>query len=342
LAKLKIKVVLVEKSKTRNIRRKMKRLNNMLFDKICDIENLRNAHINARKGKLHYSEVKMVDANTDFYLSNIQEMLLNDTYKISKYKIKTILDKTKEREIYILPYYPDRIIQWAIMLQIRDRIEKSFILTTYASMPNRGIHKALDKMNYDIRKNKPIYYLKLDIKKFYPNINHEKTKSKVEKLIKCERTLKLIFKIIDSVENGIPIGNYLSQYLGNLYLSDLDHYCKEALKCNMYYRYMDDIVILNSDKNSLHNIFEKIKLFLEEEKLTIKNNYRISNIEKEGIDFLGYRHFGNKIILRKSIKQKLHTMSENNIASFYGWVKFTDCYNLKQKYFRRYHNDTNI
>jgi len=314
----------------------MKRLNNTLFDNICDIENLRNAHINARKGKLHYSEVKMVDTNVDFYLFKIQEMLLADTYNVSEYKIKTILDKTKEREIYILPYYPDRIIQWAIMLQIRDRIEKSLILTTYASMPNRGIHKALDKINYDIRKNKPVYYLKLDIKKFYPNINHERIKLKVETLIKCKRTLNLIHKIIDSVNNGVPIGNYLSQYLGNLYLSDLDHYCKEELKCNMYYRYMDDIVILDNDKNNLHKIFEKIKIFLDEEKLIIKNNYRISNIEKEGIDFLGYRHFGNKIILRKSIKKKLHTMSSNNIASYYGWIKFTDCYNLKQKYFRRY------
>jgi RNA-directed DNA polymerase len=314
----------------------MKRLNNTLFDSICDIENLQNAHINARKGKLHYSEVKMVDTNVDFYLFKIQEMLLADTYNVSEYKIKTILDKTKEREIYILPYYPDRIIQWAIMLQIRDRIEKSLILTTYASMPNRGIHKALDKINYDIRKNKPVYYLKLDIKKFYPNINHERIKLKVETLIKCKRTLNLIHKIIDSVNNGVPIGNYLSQYLGNLYLSDLDHYCKEELKCNMYYRYMDDIVILDNDKNNLHKIFEKIKIFLDEEKLIIKNNYRISNIEKEGIDFLGYRHFGNKIILRKSIKKKLHTMSSNNIASYYGWIKFTDCYNLKQKYFRRF------
>ena len=313
----------------------MKRLNNMLFDNICDIENLRNAHINARKGKLHYSEVKMVDTNVDFYLFKIQEMLLADTYNVSEYKIKTILDKIKEREIYILPYYPDRIIQWAIMLQIRDRIEKSLILTTYASMPNRGIHRALDKINCDIRKNKPVYYLKLDIKKFYPNINHERIKLKVETLIKCKRTLNLIHKIIDSVNNGVPIGNYLSQYLGNLYLSDLDHYCKEELKCNMYYRYMDDIVILDNDKNNLHKIFEKIKIFLDEEKLIIKNNYRISIIEKEGIDFLGYRHFGNKIILRKSIKKKLHTMSSNNIASYYGWIKFTDCHNLKQKYFRR-------
>ena len=157
--------------------------------------------------------------------------------------------------------------------------------------------------------------------------------TKVIRIIKCKRTLDLIFKIINSVENGIPIGNYLSQYLGNLYLSDLDHYCKEILKCKMYYRYMDDIVILHSDKKFLHKILIEIGDILKLENLVLKQNYRISNIEKEGIDFLGFRHFGNKIILRKSIKNKLKTMTPKNIGSYYGWIIPTDCNMLKYKYF---------
>ena len=312
----------------------MKRLNNEVFDKICDIENLREAHKNARRGKTHYAEVKMVDENLDFHLDKIKFMLEEDAYQVSKYTVKKIFDRTKEREIFILPYFPDRIIQWAIMLQIRDRIERNLISSTYASIPNRGIHNALNKMDKDIRKENPVYYLKLDVKKFYPSIDKEILKLKVSRVIKCKRTLGLIFKIIDSVENGIPIGNYLSQYLGNLYLSDLDHYCKEKLKCKMYYRYMDDIVILNKDKKILHEILSEIKMFLEKEKLELKQNYRISIIEKEGIDFLGFRHFGDKIILRKSIKNKLKTMTPKNIGSYYGWIIPTDCNILKYKYFK--------
>ena len=311
----------------------MKRLNNELFDKICSIENLIEAHKNARKGKTHYSEVKMVDKNLDFYLSKIKLMLEENSYQVSKYKIKKIFDRTKEREIFILPYFPDRIIQWAIMLQIRDRIEKNLISSTYASIPNRGIHNVLIRMDKDIRKESPVYYLKLDVRKFYPSIDKEILKLKVNRIIKCKKTLDLIFKIINSVENGVPIGNYLSQYLGNLYLSDLDHYCKEKLKCGMYYRYMDDIVILNKDKKFLHIVLSEIRAFLEKEKLELKKNYRISMIEKEGIDFLGFRHFGNKIILRKSIKNKLKTMTPKNIGSYYGWIVPTDCNMLKYKYF---------
>ena len=312
----------------------MKRLNNELFDKIYSIENLVRAHENARKGKIHYTEVIMVDSNPLYYLDKIRKLLIENKYKVSKYNIKTIMDKNKEREIYILPYFPDRIIQWAIMLQIRDRIEKNLITTSYASIPNKGIHRALNKVSCDIRKEKPAYYLKVDVRKFYPSIDKEILKIKVSRIIKCKRTLDLIYKIINSVESGVPIGNYLSQYLGNLYLSNLDHYCKEKLKCKMYYRYMDDIVILHSDKKFLHKTLTEINEFLKLENLVLKQNYRISNIEKEGIDFLGFRHFGNKIILRKSIKNKLKNMTNKNISSYYWWIIPTDCYNLKKKYFK--------
>lgn len=62
---------------------------------------------------------------------------------------------------------------------------------------------------------------------------------------------------------GVPIGNYLSQYFANLYLSELDHLCKEELKCKFYYRYADDIVILSHDYDwriYAKNRKEKVKL----------------------------------------------------------------------------------
>ena len=131
MAELKFRVVLVgiiENSKYKREKYeviKIKRLGNGLFDKICSIENLVRAHENARKCKSHYTEVVMVDSNPLYYLNKIRNSLIENEYKVSKYNIKTIMDKSKEREIYILPYFPDRIIQWAIMLQIKDRIEKN-------------------------------------------------------------------------------------------------------------------------------------------------------------------------------------------------------------------------
>ena len=119
----------------------MKRCNG-IFEKICTIENLREAHKNARRDKLFYREVKMVDADVDYYLKQIQDMLVNKTYEVSKYETSIINDKGKERVLMKLPYYPDRIIQWAIMLQIEDIFMKNFCPHTCASIRDRGITRA--------------------------------------------------------------------------------------------------------------------------------------------------------------------------------------------------------
>ena len=103
----------------------MKRYGN-IYSKIYDMDNLKFAHKNARKDKLFYKEVKMVDSNEEYYLKQIQDMLINKTYKVSKYEVSIINDKGKERELMKLPYFPDRIIQWAIMLQIEQIFTNTF------------------------------------------------------------------------------------------------------------------------------------------------------------------------------------------------------------------------
>ncbi len=85
----------------------MKRYGN-IYPKIYEYQNLQQAHHNARKGKSFYSEVQMVNTNEKYYLSLLQDMLVNKTYKTSKYHVFKIKDKGKEREIYKLPYFPDR------------------------------------------------------------------------------------------------------------------------------------------------------------------------------------------------------------------------------------------
>lgn len=140
-----------------------------IYDKICTIENLREAHRNARKDKLFYAEVKMVDSDPDKYLKQIQEMLINGTYEVSEYQVSIINDKGKERCLAKLPYFPDRIIQWAVMLQIEHTFMEVFCAHTCASIKERGISKAL-KLLRGYLEDVPgtQYCLKVDISKFYP------------------------------------------------------------------------------------------------------------------------------------------------------------------------------
>ena len=85
----------------------MKRLSN-LFDKICTIENIEEADRKARKNKgIRYGILKH-DLHPEKDNAELLESLLNGTYKTSKYSTFKIYEP-KERLIYRLPYYPDRI-----------------------------------------------------------------------------------------------------------------------------------------------------------------------------------------------------------------------------------------
>lgn len=326
-----------------------------IYERIYDIDNLRLAHKNSRKDKLYYKEVKMVDSDEEFYLSQIQEMLINETYEVSDYTISVINDKGKERELCKLPYFPDRIIQWAIMLQIESVFMETFTDFSCASIKNRGIHRAsslVDKYMSDAYETQNC--LKIDISKFYPNIDHEILKFLLRKKFKDKKLLKLLDKIIDSTpgDKGVPIGSYLSQFLANFYLTYFDHWLKEEKKVKYVVRYMDDIVILHRSKSFLHSLKREMDKYLRNElKLTIKSNWQVFPTRVRGIDFVGYRHFYGFKLLRKTtykrfrkqmlkIKKKCEegkglTYSEWCSANSYkGWLIWCDGYRLTQKYIK--------
>lgn len=317
------------------------------------MDNLRLAHKNARKDKLYYKEVKMVDSDEDYYLSEIQELLISETYEVSDYTISIINDKGKDRELCKLPYFPDRIIQWAMMLQIEDIFMKVMTDFTCASIKNRGgklASELTDKYMNDIPNSQ--YCLKIDICKFYPNIDHEILKVLLRKKFKDKRLLKLLDKIVDSTpgEKGIPIGSYLSQFLANFYISYFDHWLKEVKKVKYVVRYMDDMVILHKSKDYLHSLKREMDEYLHDElRLKIKDNWQVFPTGVRGIDFVGYRHFYGFKLLRKStcknfkkkmlyIRKKCEEGGKLSYAewcsgnSYKGWLMWCDSHRLSKKY----------
>ena len=308
----------------------MKRKSNV-FEKIVNRGNLLTAHKRASRGKKHYSSVREVNEDLENKLSELKECLMTN-YSLCKkdYTHEVIIDKGKERDLYKLPYFPHRVIQWAIMNVVMGDFMRNFTSDTYASIKGRGIHLAVKKMKLALGKNREEtkYCLKLDIKKFYPNINNKILYSKIERKYKDERFLNLMKEIVFSMgDKGIPIGSLLSQYLANFYLSSFDHYCKEELKLKFYFRYMDDIVILHKDKAYLHRLkilFDDV--FREGYDLKIKENWQVFPIESRGLDFVGYRFFHNRTILRKRIYKKARYVFSRKIRhkahySYYGWCK---------------------
>jgi hypothetical protein len=187
----------------------------------------------------------------------------------------------------------------------------------------------------------------MDIKKFYPSIDHDILKAIIRKKIKDVRLLKLLDEIINSAP-GIPIGNYLSQFFANLYLSYLDHWLKETKKIKYYYRYADDIVILSSGKQILHDLLKDINNYLRYNlKLELKKNYQIFPIDVRGIDFVGYVFRHTHIRMRKSIKRnfcrraaKLNRLNISDadykrcLCSHIGWAGHCNSRNLLKKMVR--------
>ena len=177
-------------------------------------------------------------------------------------------------------------------------------------------------------------------------------KAKYRRIFKDDDLLWLLDEIIDSTPGGvgIPIGNYLSQYGGNFYLSSFDHWIKEVKKVKYYFRYMDDIVIFGSNKEELHKLRLDIEEYLRDElKLKIKENWQVFPTYIRGVDFVGYRFFFDYTLLRKStcknfkkkmnkIKKKCFSGEQMNysewcsINSYKGWLMWCDSYRLSKKY----------
>jgi hypothetical protein len=271
--------------------------------------------------------------------------LTDKTFTTSSYTQKTIYEP-KERIIYKLPFNQDRIVQHALMNILEPIWDALMIHDSYSCRTGKGIHAGSRRTMEFIRKTKHGYCLKMDVRKFYPSINHDLMFDIVQKKIKCKDTLWLLHDIIYSFGGGynIPIGNYTSQWLGNLYMNELDQYLKHGYKVKHYVRYCDDVIILHEDKAHLHELAEASTEFLSD-RLDMQwgkcDVFPISH----GTDFLGYRHFPEKILLRKSTAKRvkhhiqlLPALFDRNeitkdqyissIASTMGWLKHANAHNL--------------
>ena len=313
----------------------MKRHGN-LWEKIIDYDNLIIAHRNARRGKLYYTEVKEVDAFEDEFIKYLQYLLVSKKFNTSPYEISERFDGRKTRTIYKLPYYPDRIVQHAL-LQVCEPIWKpTFIRDTFQSITCRGTHDARKRVEKAI-KNKPCQYaLKFDINKYYPSVDNEILKKTCRNKIKCTDTLWLIDNIIDS-NQGLPIGNCTSQYFGNLYLNSFDWWVKQELKPNHYFRYCDDIVLLGNSSEELHQMREKCFDKLKTDyNLSVKKDWQVFPVDVRGLDFVGYVFASSETRLRNRIAVNLKLKSKqicrshkdmsafeivNSVGSYWGWCK---------------------
>ena len=326
----------------------VKRIGN-LYDKVCDLENIKEAIMKASLGKRDRKFIREIISRPDYYAGKIQKMLLAKSYVPSPYTVKTIKDgaSQKERTIYKPRFYPDQIIHWSLMLQLHAVMMHGMYEYSCGSVPGRGTsyaQKALRRwLDGDYRGTK--YCLKLDISKFYPSIDTALLKDMFRRRIKDRDCLWLIDTILDSGAQGLPIGNYTSQWFSNFFLQGLDHYIKEVLKIRYYIRYVDDMVLLGGNKKALHRARAAIADYLDGIHLAMKSNWQVFLIDTRSIDFLGFRFYRNRTTLRKRnalrIRRRVEKISRKDhlnytdacaVVSYWGWIKRSDSYGFYHKY----------
>ena len=325
------------------------------FDKKLTYENLMKAHLESRKNKSIKKDVILFNLKQEEYIKYLYEDLRNMTYKHGDYYIFYV-HEPKLRKIQ-KSRYMDRIVhRWLVDNFLYDAFVSQFINTSYACIRNKGMHSACLETQKAMQHCKNIwneyYIIKMDIRKYFQNINKNKLLQIIRKKVKDEKLLWLIEEIIYSSKEpiGIPIGNYTSQIFANIYLNEVDQYIKHVLKVKYYYRYMDDSVIFIHPKKEAREILGKIRCFLKTElELDLNEKTQIFK-NKQGINFCGYkineyriklREKGKKKLKRKIIKLKKEIKNGNMssreakqyLCGHYGYIKFANIHNLEEKLF---------
>ncbi len=289
----------------------------IIFNRIVEEDNLYKAYRKALKGKNKYTNEAIWFSRDETYnLNELRQSLIDETYQFDGY-MRFKVYEPKER-IIDAPHFKDKIVQLAINSVLKEIYNPCFIYDSYASIDNKGTHKCVDRIQHFMRKAKwqygdDAYIVKLDVRKFFYSIDREILKSFLPKKIKCKKTLRLLYHIIDSAEAidelGLPLGNTLSQICANIYLNKLDQYCKRKLSLKYVVRYMDDVIIVVENKERAREIQSLACSFIKQE-LNLQHNTDKTDIFPlaQGINAIGFKTHTTHRLLRdnskKTIKRK--------------------------------------
>jgi len=295
----------------RRLDKKMPRkLNNFYLDKI-KFRNMYEAYERAAKAKHENKEVVLFEMNLARNLFELCLDLYNGTYRVGQYR-KFFVYEPKKREILALPFRDRVMQQWYVEEFIKPIFVPKMITDSHACIKGRGLHKAVGNLQRYMRNmykvNPEFYIIKCDISKFFNNIDKHILIKIIEHRIKDKNFLKCTKTLIfdGSKRNGIPIGNYTSQFFANIYLTEMDVFIKQTLKINYYIRYMDDFILLVNSKEEAKETLRRIRLFLKDRlklELNKKTNYFKA---KQGVNFLGYHIFVQKMKLLNNNKKKMY------------------------------------
>lgn len=320
-----------------------------LMERICTPENAMLAYMKARRTKRTHEDVIRFEKHREENLIALTEELRSGSYEQGKYYIFTI-HEPKERLIMSLPFR-DRVAQHMIVNVIEPIFDKRSYEHSYACRREKGIHRASAKLRqwlYEMEsiQGRRVYAFSGDVHSYFASINHDILMAEIERYIGDTQLLGILHGIIS--HNGIyppgvgdPVGNLTSQLFANVYLNILDRHILDEIKPAHYVRYMDNFVPLDDDLGKIKYCYEEIPNFMHE-RMALEINPKSSIVAaRNGIDFVGFRHWPEMTIMRKSVTRRMTdllrqfeneetdiTDFENSFNSRIGHMSHADTYKL--------------
>ena len=333
-----------------------KTIRNKYYKNLC-FEKLMEAHKKARRGTGYRKEVILFNLKQEEYIFYLLDALEKKTYKHGGYQVFYVTEP-KLRKIEKSRYIDRVVHRWLVDNFIEPYFVPCFINTSYACIKGRGMHKACLDVQKAMKHCKRIwgayYILKMDVTKYFENIDKKILISILEKKIMDKDLMWLIKEILYSQkkEVGLEIGNYTSQIFANIYLNEIDQYVKKVLGVKYYFRYLDDSVLLVSSKEEAKYCLEKIKEFLFSRLGLCLNKKTQIFKAKQGVNFCGYKineyrlkiRDKGKRKLKKKVKKLKYLVKNGKISSLearkylaghMGYIKIANTYNLENKLFYR-------
>lgn len=278
-----------------------------LWPQVVSWQNLLAAYRECRRRKRYTPEAVRFEFAWETHLLLLQRELLAGAYVPGDYR-HFYIREPKLRKISAAPFR-DRVVHHAVVRVLEPLYERRFIYDSYACRLGKGTHRALDRAQQYLRRYD--YYLKTDIVRFFPNVDHEVLLTLLERSIGDAHLMDLLRTILRSGEGvlqdeathgyfpgddlfavlrpkGLPIGNLTSQFLANVLLDPIDHYIKETLRVGGYVRYADDLVLLGEGKAELWDRRDALAERLAAVRLRLHAHKTQVRPSRAGLKFLGF------------------------------------------------------
>ena len=275
----------------------MKRFGN-LYEKTFTVDALYDAFLKTRAGKRQNVACFRMERRLGGALQELHDELMSDTYTPRPF-YSFMVHEPKTREIQA-PAFRDGVVQHAIYRTINPIFDATFCRDSFACRVGKGTHRASERARKFMRTSGPDdYYVEMDIRKFFPSINHDILYGLLVRKIKDRRLLRVMRTFFGDSGRGLPIGYLLSQIYANIYLNEVDQYCKRHMEMPRYVRYMDNFACIGiSSLARARAILESVRGFVDRKLDMALSKFTIQKIRK-GFNFVGYRTWQSKKFIRK-------------------------------------------